>query len=269
MKLYLDPGHGGNDPGAQGNGLSEKNITLDIAQRIRSILVSDYRNVDVRLSRSSDSSKSLQQRTNEANDWGADYFLSIHCNAFNGNARGYEDYIHSNLSDSSKTAGYRNVLHTEIIKANQLSNRGKKKANFHVLRESTMSAMLSENGFIDNQQDAALMRTASWRQRVAQGHVNGLVKAFNLQRKEEDNGSDNDQLFKVIAGSFKSKANAEQRVEALKKKGINSYVDSLSLSGVLWFRVQAGAFSKRSNAENQLNRVKKAGIPDAYIISES
>ncbi|WP_042221182.1 N-acetylmuramoyl-L-alanine amidase [Oceanobacillus manasiensis] len=268
MKLYLDPGHGGSDPGAQGNGLSEKNITLDIAQRIRSILIGDYRSVDVRMSRTSDSSKSLQQRTNEANAWGADYFLSIHCNAFNGNARGYEDFIHNTLSDSSQTARYRNVLHTEIMKVNQLSNRGKKKANFHVLRESNMSALLTENGFIDNQRDAALMRTASWRQRVAQGHVNGLAKAFNLKRKEEDNDNGSGQLYKVIAGSFKSKANAEQRIEALNKKGISCYLDSLMISGELWFRVQAGAFSNRTNAESQLTRVRNAGIRDAYIISD-
>ncbi|MFD2629796.1 N-acetylmuramoyl-L-alanine amidase [Oceanobacillus kapialis] len=269
MKIYVDPGHGGSDPGAQGNGLSEKNITLDISQRIRSILINNYRNVNVRLSRDGDITKSLQQRTNEANAWGADYFLSIHCNAFNGNARGYEDFIHSNLSDSSQTARYRNVLHTEITKVNQLRNRGKKKANFHVLRESNMSAILTENGFIDNQSDAALMRNASWRQKVAQGHVNGLAKAFNLQLKEDhDGGNDSGQLFKVIAGSFKSKANAEQRVEELESKGISSFLDSLSLSGEIWFRVQAGAFSERDNAEEQLIRVRNAGIRDAYIISE-
>ncbi|MEV5114665.1 N-acetylmuramoyl-L-alanine amidase [Peribacillus frigoritolerans] len=103
MKFYLDPGHGGSDPGAQGYGLREKDITLDIALKIHTILINGYENVEVRMSRTSDSSKSLSQRTNEANSWGADYYLSIHCNAYNGSAHGYEDYINSGLNDTSVT----------------------------------------------------------------------------------------------------------------------------------------------------------------------
>lgn len=263
MKLYLDPGHGGSDPGAQGNGLDEKDITLDIARGIHDILTSNYTGVDVRMSRTGDSSVSLDERTNEANSWGADYFLSIHINAFNGEAHGYEDYIHSSLSDSSKTAEYRDVMHAEITKVNRLSDRGKKKANFHVLRESVMPAMLSENGFIDNAHDAALISDPSWRQTVAQGHVNGLAKAFNLQRK---GGSD--VLYKVIAGSFQSKKNAEKRADYLQSKGIESFVSPVTISGARWYRVQAGAFSTRENAEKRLEAVRNAGIKDAYILAE-
>lgn len=182
MKLYLDPGHGGSDNGASSNGLNEKDINLDIALQIRSILNNDYENVEVRMSRTNDSTVSLSQRTNEANNWGAEYFLSIHCNTFNGTAQGYEDYIHSSLSDSSNTARYRDTMHAEIVKVNELSNRGKKKANFHVLRETTMPALLTENGFIDNNHDANLMKEDTWRRKVAQGHVKGLEKAFGLQR---------------------------------------------------------------------------------------
>ncbi|WP_077324892.1 N-acetylmuramoyl-L-alanine amidase [Virgibacillus siamensis] len=263
MKLYLDPGHGGSDPGAQGNGLDEKDITLDIALRIRNLLNNNYKDADVRMSRTGDSSVSLDERTNEANAWGADYFLSIHCNAFNGDAQGYEDYIHSSLSDSSKTAEYRDVMHEEVTKVNRLRDRGKKKANFHVLRESVMPAMLSENGFITNDHDAALMRDASWRQTVAQGHVNGLERAFGLKPKEES-----DVLYKVIAGSFQSRKNAEQRADYLKSKGIEAFVSPATISGEQWYRVQAGAFSKRKNAEQRLEKVRNAGIKDAYILKE-
>ncbi|WP_176555702.1 N-acetylmuramoyl-L-alanine amidase [Virgibacillus ndiopensis] len=265
MKLYLDPGHGGSDPGAGGYGLQEKDITLDIALRIRNILTNDYENADVRMSRTSDVYKSLNQRTNDANAWGADYFLSIHCNAFNGSAQGYEDYIYSGLSDSSTTANYQNIIHAEVIKVNQLSNRGKKKANFHVLRESTMPALLTENGFIDNAHDSSLMKNSSWRQKVAQGHVNGLAKAFNLQRKQEDSGT----IYKIIAGSFKSKDNADQRVSYLQSKGIEAFVYATTISGEQWYRVQAGAFSDRENAEQRLEKVQNAGIEDAYIAAEN
>lgn len=263
MKLFLDPGHGGSDPGAQGNGMDEKDISLDIARRIRTILTNEYSNADVRMSRTDDSTKSLSQRTNEANSWGADYYLSIHCNAFNGNARGYEDYIHRSLSDSSTTAAYRDTMHEDITNVNQLTNRGKKKANFHVLRETTMSALLTENGFIDNAHDADLLADPSWRQTVARGHVNGLAEAFNLQR-EDDAGT----LYKVISGSFQSKENADNRVNHLQSNGIDSFVTAVTISGKQWYRVQAGAFSDRDNAEKQLEDVINTDVDDAYIITE-
>ncbi|QKY68764.1 N-acetylmuramoyl-L-alanine amidase [Lentibacillus sp. CBA3610] len=263
MKLYLDPGHGGSDSGAQGNGLNEKDINLDIALRIRDILTNEYSNADVRMSRTDDSTKSLTQRTNEANSWGADYYLSIHCNAFNGSAQGYEDYIHSSLSDSSTTAGYQDTMHAEIVNVNQLRNRGQKKANFHVLRETTMSALLTENGFIDNANDADLMGDPSWRQTVARGHVNGLAKAFNLE--EKDNSGT---LYKVIAGSFQSKENAENREDHLQSNGIDAYIMMVNISGEEWYRVQAGAFSDWQNAAAHLQEVKDAGVSDAYITRE-
>lgn len=183
MKLYLDPGHGGTDSGAVSNGLQEKNLTLDIALRIRDLLVNNYNDVTVRMSRTTDTYLSLDQRTNDANAWGADYFLAIHINSSNGTGFGYEDYIHDSQSDSSLTAQYRNIIHEEVVKLNGLYDRGKKKANFHVLRESNMPAMLSENGFIDNVNDAAKLKDTNWRQKVAQGHVNGLARAFNLTLK--------------------------------------------------------------------------------------
>ncbi|RDW17406.1 N-acetylmuramoyl-L-alanine amidase [Oceanobacillus chungangensis] len=268
MKLYLDPGHGGSDPGASGNGLKEKDINIDIALRIRSLLTTNYENVQVRMSRTNDSTKSLQQRTNEANRWRADFYMSIHCNSFNGVANGYEDYIHNLLSDQSRTANYQDILHDEIIKVNRLNNRGQKKANFHVLRESTMDAFLSENGFIDNSKDAALMKQTSWRQKVAEGHVNGLVKAFKLNRKTTNpspgDPSNPNTLFKVIAGSFKSKKNADARVTFLKGKGVEAFVTTATISNERWYRVQAGAFSNRKNAEERLNTIENTGV-DAFI----
>ncbi len=268
MKLYLDPGHGGSDTGALGNGLMEKNIALDIALRIRSILTSQFENIQVQMSRTEDTTKDLSQRTNEANAWGADFYLSIHCNASNGSARGYEDYIHTSIADTSTTAKYRNIIHAEVIKLNQLPDRGQKKANFHVLRETAMPALLTENGFIDQAQDAALMKQSAWRQNVAQGHANGLEKAFNLKRKQQQEDPNAGTIYKVIAGSFKSRENADERVAFLRSKGIESFVDTESISGATWYRVQVGVFLSRENAEKRLEDVKKAGIQDAFIIVE-
>jgi N-acetylmuramoyl-L-alanine amidase len=275
MKLYLDPGHGGTDSGAQGNGLNEKDITLKIAQKIQGILTNKYENITVKLSRTSDISKSLSQRTNEANAWGADFYLSIHINAADSAAaQGYEDYIYSGLSSTSRSATYQNIIHQEVMKVNGLTDRGQKTANFHVLRESSMNALLSENGFITNTHDAALMKQASWLENVAQGHVNGLAKAFNLKLKSAPVPSKPSNpvpgtLFKVIASSFKLKKNADERIAFLHGKGIESFIKTTIISGETWYRVQAGAFTTRENAEIRLAEVKKAGIKDAFIVAEN
>ncbi len=272
MKLYLDPGHGGSDPGAQGNGLREKDLTLDIALKLRSILENDYNNIEVRMSRTSDVTKSLAQRTNEANSWGADFYLSIHINSDKGSASGYEDYIYISLSNNSATARYRDIIHTEVVKLNKLNNRGKKKADFHVLRESSMDAMLSENGFIDNAKDAALMKQDSWRRSVAQGHANGIAKVFSLTAKKtpdrEEPASDSGKpLYKVIAGSFKERANAEQQAADLKAKGYETFIATAKISGETWYRVQAGAFSTREAAETRVKELESKGI-SAFITTD-
>lgn len=179
VKIFIDPGHGGTDSGAVGNGLQEKNVTLQISSRIRDILTREYANVEVRLSRSSDQTLSLNQRTNMANTWGADFFLSVHINS--GGGIGYEDFIHPSAGNTNES--YQRIIHEEIMKQVDFVDRGIKKSDFHVLRESDMLAILTENGFIDNASDAAKLRNLAYLDRIARGHANGLARAFNLQTR--------------------------------------------------------------------------------------
>lgn len=179
VKIFIDPGHGGHDPGAVANGLQEKNLVLDIARRIRSKLL-QYENVQVRMSRDSDVFLELSTRAKLANDWGADYFLSIHINA--GGGEGFESFIY-NGSVSSATVGNQNVIHQEIVRATGWRDRGKKRANLSVLRNTRMSGILTENGFIDTVADANKLKQSSFLDKIAQGHVNGLVKIFGLKPK--------------------------------------------------------------------------------------
>ncbi|MGN7398582.1 N-acetylmuramoyl-L-alanine amidase [Cytobacillus praedii] len=179
VKFFIDPGHGGIDSGAVGNDLQEKNLTLQISKNIRDIL-NEYENVQVKLSREGDETLSLTQRTDAANSWRADFLLSVHINS--GGGTGFEDYIYPTAS--SDAVKYQNVIHAEIKKEVDFQDRGKKKANFHMIRESKMPSILTENGFIDHPSDAAKLKQQSYIERIALGHVNGLVRAFNLQEKE-------------------------------------------------------------------------------------
>lgn len=182
-KIYLDPGHGGSDPGATGQGLIEKDLTLKIASFARDYLQSHFNNALVRMSRTEDTAKSLTQRTNEANRWGADIYVSIHINAFNGSANGYEDFIYNQLSQRSEAAKLQLAIHEKVAPLFN-TDRGKKKANFHVLRESSMPAVLTENGFIDNRSDAEFLKSDNNLKKIGQAHGEGIAAYLGLSRSE-------------------------------------------------------------------------------------
>lgn len=196
VKIFIDPGHGGYDSGAVGYGLKEKDLTLKIAKKIRDML-SRYSNVVVKLSREDDRYLSLSQRAKMANDWNADIFISIHINsATNKSAAGFETFIY-NGNVSQATISNQNVIHADVVKAIGLRDRGKKRANFAVLRQTKMPGLLTENGFISNANDANKLKQESFLNKIAQGHVNGLVKVFGLKPKITNKGVD-DMLDKAI-----------------------------------------------------------------------
>lgn len=261
MKLYVDAGHGGSDPGAVGNRLQEKEVTLDIAMRIQKLL-QDYSNAYVKMSRTQDITKSLRERTNEANRWGADIYLSIHCNAFNGKARGYEDFIYNRLAKSALARNYQVKLHKAIKKRIDLPNRGMKQANFHVLRETSMPAFLSENGFIDHPLDVTLMKQAAWKEAVAAGHVDGLVNIFQLKRKTAKENA-----YAVIAGSFEKQTNAEGQALLLEAKGFPAKILPVVLENKTRYRVRAGTYGNKYTAQAQVNRLKLRGIRSFIVIA--
>lgn len=229
-KIFIDPGHGGNDPGAVGQGLMEKHINLEIAKKLDSILKSEYSGVTTRLSRTGDQTVSLSERTNVANSWGADYYVSIHVNA--GGGTGFESYIY-NGNVSPTTVSRQRTMHQEIMRQIDMRNRGMKRANFHVLRATRMPAILTENGFIDTRADVNKLTNQTYLDRIARGHANGLASIFNLKKRStaspspsESSSSPNaDQvLYKVQAGAFVSRENAERLVNELKKHGFSAFI---------------------------------------------
>lgn len=173
-------GHGGKDAGAEANGLREKDLTLDIAKRIKQYLDHHYSGHTTRLSRKKDTTLTLSERTKDANQWGADYFLSIHINS--GGGTGYEDYIY-NGHVPNRTISMRNTIHREVMRhISHVTNRGKKRANLHVVRESTMSSMLGEVLFIDTKKDAQKLKDNKFKNNVAKGYSIGLAKVLSLKK---------------------------------------------------------------------------------------
>lgn len=178
MIIVIDPGHGGEDPGATGYGLVEKNINLFLAKAVQKAL-SGY-DAEVRLTREGDTNPGFSTRANYANNLNAGYFLSVHTNA--GGGTGFESFIHNNAPAATEVL--RSTLHDEVARfytGAGLPDRGKKKANFAVLRDTNMPAVLLENLFVDNPQDAAHLADSSFLNGVAKAVAGGLVKALNLK----------------------------------------------------------------------------------------
>ncbi|HEX6594149.1 MAG TPA: N-acetylmuramoyl-L-alanine amidase [Bacillota bacterium] len=186
VKIFIDPGHGGHDGGAAANGLKEKDLTLKIAKKVRSRL-GNYEGASTKMSRTTDKYVSLTGRTNMANSWNADFFLSIHINA--GGGTGYEDYIYSGLSSMSRAGSIHDEINKAVVSETGWRNRGKKKANFAVLRQSNMPAVLTESGFIDTKSDADKLKSDAFLNKIADGHVKGIARYFGLKKKDGD-GSD-------------------------------------------------------------------------------
>ncbi|WP_077601536.1 peptidoglycan-binding protein [Oceanobacillus sojae] len=182
VKIFLDPGHGGSDPGGTGYGLKEKDVVLDIALKTEQVLTTKYKDVEVELSRRNDTFIELTERANHANRWGADYFVSLHNNAFNGSTRGFESFIHNgNVSQEIKNR--QQDIHSYLSGRLNVPDRGQKTANFSVLRNTNMPSILIEYLFIDNFTENALLKNENYRQQLAQYTADAIAQSYNLKRK--------------------------------------------------------------------------------------
>jgi len=185
--ICLDPGHNktGPDAGAQGNGLFEQDLTLDIARRLRPLLqfngfqVIMTRDGDFANGDNSSQNASLKTRCSIANVAKADLFISIHINA--GGGTGSEVYA---LPGGKAEAVAGKVL-KYLISACGWANRGvKTNRNFYVLAYTAMPAILSENGFIDNPNDAAKLKDPNFRQAIAVAHAQGICEFYGISYQE-------------------------------------------------------------------------------------
>jgi N-acetylmuramoyl-L-alanine amidase len=223
--IVLDAGHGGKDSGAVGFGLKEKDLTLKIVKKIGKLL-GDYDGVKVLYTRTDDRFLELSDRAAIANKAEADFFCSVHINA-TPSGTGFETYIYN--ESSSKSVAYQNVIHPEIFKQlGKVKDRGKKRANYAVLRHSDMPAILTENLFIDNAADNKLLKQESFIEKVAQGHANGFAKAFGLKKKPvvtpEPKMDEKKTIYRVQVGAYTDKKNAEDLAAELKKKGYTAII---------------------------------------------
>ena len=213
-RIVLDAGHGGHDPGARSNGIEEAELVLDVTLRLRELLEKQP-GIEVTLTRTTDEFIPLEERTAIANRNGADLFLSIHANASrNPKARGIETYFLNFASnpEAEAVAARENSasgrsMHSlpEIVRAIALNNKidesrdfaemvqksmvrrlaarnklvrdlGVKQAPFVVLIGAGMPSVLAEISFVTNKQEGALLKTAGYRQQIAESLFDAVVR---------------------------------------------------------------------------------------------
>jgi N-acetylmuramoyl-L-alanine amidase len=232
VKIMLDAGHDENTAGKRSldGSLREFQFNKPVAEKIHHML-SQYENVEIFFAHDIHDGidQSLKERTDLANSLNVDCYISIHANAGNQAARGIETYIHPNAE--SETYVLARAIHDNTVILTKQNNRGIKRADFHVLRETNMKAVLIECGFMTNVDDLHLLKSEGYQHLCAEGIVRGLESYYHLKKKvikpTEINIpiSDNDTFYRVVAGSFNSRLLADMQCEALKKAGFTSFVD--------------------------------------------
>ena len=186
IKIFIDQGHNPNNPnaGAEGNGLREQDIVFRIGILLGELFEQNPA-FEVKLSRptldvqlGNSNTTSLRERVRLANEWGTDYFLSLHTNASSlPNASGTEAFAYSQPSVAFSLG---EDIVRNISQLTGLNNRGMKVRNgLYVLRKTNMPAVLIELGFITNANDANLMLNEP--ELFAQAIYDGTLEYLNLE----------------------------------------------------------------------------------------
>ena len=185
IKIFIDQGHNpeGINAGAEGFGYREQDINYAVGTRLGELLQQDGR-FEVKLSRNSptdslgtSNATSLASRVNAANEWNADYFISIHANAStNPAANGTEVYVYRQPSLAADLAA--DVLEGIVNRMDTKNNGVRVNPALYVLRRTTMPAILVELGYITNTEDVRKMIEDPWG--FSQGIYNGILEYFDF-----------------------------------------------------------------------------------------
>lgn len=248
-KVIIDAGHGGQEPGAVYQGRQEKADTLRLALAVGQILSEN--GVDVGYTRVTDVYQSPFEKAQMANNWGADFFLSLHRNAMPvpGTASGTESLVYANEGEAA-------VLASNINE--QLRNMGWKdlgiieRPGLIVLRRTEMPAVLVEAGFIDNEADNRFFDENF--QHVAQAIADGVLETL----REEEEGPE---YYQIQVGAYENREAADQLVRRLQEDGISSFV--VADDGL--YKVRVGAYLNLDNAAWMEKTLRAMGYPTMMV----
>ena len=175
-RIVIDAGHGGTDVGATGGGIYEKNITLDVSEKVEAIL--KQRGYQVKMTRPDDKFVSLQDRVTISENYNPDIFVSIHVNSsVRPEITGVETHYYHQYSMSLAQ-----TVHSAFASAVQSPNRGLFKSKFYVINHTTCPAILVEIGFISNANERAQLISEKRKQATAKSIADGIDNYFKQHK---------------------------------------------------------------------------------------
>nr|WP_300656601.1 N-acetylmuramoyl-L-alanine amidase [uncultured Acetatifactor sp.] len=174
FRVVIDPGHGGSDGGTVSGGTIEKDINLSVALKLKAVLEDD--DIDVVMTRSSDEYLSLEQRATAANDAGADFFISLHCNYYEEDARiaGLECYYSS--PDATESKAYAESIVEAVSLSDGMKARTAKDEGYYVLLNTRMPAVLVEMGFLSNDSERRKLADDDYQETLSQKIAEGILR---------------------------------------------------------------------------------------------
>ena len=229
FKIVLDAGHGRNTPGKRclksldPAETREWVLNARICDKVERLLA-NYSGYELLRAddRTGAADVSLKARTDAANRWGADLYLSVHHNAGLGGRNGGGPEVYVYTSPSAKTVEYQKIIHDCFVaRAGKFGNRANEmpRKNLHVCRETHMPSVLIECGFMDSPGDVPLILSESFADKAAQGLTEALVQIGGLKKVKEET-SMAECKFTDISGHY-----GEKQIREVFEMGIMNGVD--------------------------------------------
>lgn len=269
-KIMMDPGHGGRDPGAVYNGRREKDDALRLALAVGEILQNN--GIDVEYTRTTDVYETPYQKAMEANEAGADLFVSVHRNSFpvDNEAFGVETLLYNDsglkyqiaqsINQQLETVGFRNL-------------GIKERPNLVVLKRTKMPAVLVEAGFMNSDVDNRLFdeNFDDIARAIGDGILDVLREEGLVETESGESDSDSQQgngetsvgRYRIQAGAFRNRQYAERLLNELLEQDYPAYIDD---SGN-YARVQVGQFHNLNDAAAMERRLKRDGYQTVLLSS--
>ena len=181
--VVIDAGHGGRAPGANKQGVNEKEIDLDIVLQLKKILDEDDHNIGVYYTRTDDSNPTFDQRVQLANKSDADLFISVHNNSTNSGrmSSAHGTAVMYNESDASELGSKRfaQICLEEVTGQLNSRNRGLVEGDsIYIIRTSEVPVALIEVGFMTNQEELDLLRSEDYQKEAALGIYHAILRAI-------------------------------------------------------------------------------------------
>lgn len=249
-KIVLDAGHGGRDPGAVYNGRQEKDDVLKLTLAVGEILKNN--GFDVEYTRTTDVYESPFEKAMKANKAGADFFVSIHRNAYPtpNMVSGVESLVYSDTGVKADMA--RNI--NEQLEAAGFVNLGVKvRPNLVVLKRTKMPSVLVEAGFIDSDIDNKLFDKNF--DAIALGIADGIMDTLSAS------GNAPKPYFSVQVGAYRNKAYAQKLLNELLEQDFPAFI--AESNG--YHRVQVGGYPTLAEAVDMEQRLKREGYPTIIV----